>query len=157
MDRIDRWILDLLQRDADITNSELADKVGLAASSCLRRVQRLKETGVIERRVALANPRKLGRNLKVIISVELVHHGSGVGVDWMARVVEDPRVAQAYGTTGEQDAFVILNLRDMEEYQDVSEELFGQDPMVARYYTYFVREARKCDTAIPTDVIGQDQ
>ena len=153
MDRIDRWILDQLQQDADISNSDLADKVGLAPSSCLRRVQRLRETGVIEKTVALVNPRKMGRNLKAIVSVELTHHGKASEQDWLQDVLKTPAVSQAYTTTGEADSFVIFNLRDMEEFQELAAHLFGEDPMVQRYTTYFVLNSHKCDLAIPTDAL----
>ncbi len=60
MDKIDRTILNLMQRDASLTNVEMADKVGLSPSSCLRRVQRLTKSGIIDRIVAILNPAKAG-------------------------------------------------------------------------------------------------
>ena len=153
MDHIDRWILDQLQQNADISNTDLAEKVGLAPSSCLRRVQRLRESGVIDRTVAVVNPRKLGRNLKAIVSVELSHHGKTSEQEWLQKIMKTPSVSQAYSTTGEADAFVIFNLRDMEEFQELGADLFGEDPMVQRFTTYFVLNSHKCDLAIPTDAL----
>ncbi len=57
LDNLDRRILDRLQRDADLTNQTLADEVGLSPSACLKRVKRLRESGIIERQVALLSPR----------------------------------------------------------------------------------------------------
>ncbi len=68
MDRIDRKLLNLLQSDASRTNVEMADAVGLSASSCLRRVQRLHKSGVIDRIVAILNPAKAGRVLKALVT-----------------------------------------------------------------------------------------
>lgn len=75
MDRIDRKLLNLLQDDASRTNVDMADEVGLSPSSCLRRLQRLRKSGVIDRIVAILNPAKAGRVLKALVTVELKLHG----------------------------------------------------------------------------------
>jgi len=75
MDRIDRKLLNLLQNDASRTNVDMADEVGLSPSSCLRRLQRLRKSGVIDRIVAILNPAKAGRVLKALVTVELKLHG----------------------------------------------------------------------------------
>ena len=75
MDRIDKRLLNLLQDDASRTNAELADLVGLSPSSCLRRIRRLKDAGIIDRVVALLSPAKAGRGLKAIVTIELERHG----------------------------------------------------------------------------------
>ena len=75
MDRIDRKLLNLLQRDASRTNVDMADEVGLSPSSCLRRTQRLRKSGVIDRIVAILNPAKAGRMIKALVTVELKLHG----------------------------------------------------------------------------------
>lgn len=74
MDRIDRKLLNLLQENASRTNAQLADEVGLAPSSCLRRIRRLEAAGLILRTVAILDPAKSGKGLKVIIAVELARH-----------------------------------------------------------------------------------
>src|SRR5262249_23129580 len=73
-DDIDRRILGELQRDAGITNQELADRVGLSPSPCLRRVKALEDAGVIEKRVALLDRRKLGLNLTALIQIAMDRH-----------------------------------------------------------------------------------
>ncbi|MDH6294178.1 DNA-binding Lrp family transcriptional regulator [Agrobacterium fabrum] len=75
MDRIDRKLLNILQGDASRTNVDMADEVGLSPSSCLRRLQRLRASGVIDRIVAILNPAKAGRVLKALVTVELKLHG----------------------------------------------------------------------------------
>ncbi|GAB1584560.1 hypothetical protein PPNSA23_45030 [Phyllobacterium phragmitis] len=70
MDRIDRKLLNLLQRDASRTNADMADEVGLSPSSCLRRIRRLRRTGVIQRIVAILNPATIGRPLRALVTVE---------------------------------------------------------------------------------------
>ena len=75
MDKIDIKLLNLMQRDAAQTNARIAEQVGLSPSSCLRRIRRLKASGVIERVVAILNPAKTGRVLKALVTVELHRHG----------------------------------------------------------------------------------
>src|SRR3982751_898713 len=86
MDVIDRQILDLLQRDATRSIAEVAEKVGLSQTPCWKRIQRLEAQGVIERRVALLNPEKLGLGLSVFVSVETQDH-SQQWLDQFSRVV----------------------------------------------------------------------
>lgn len=71
MDAIDRRILDQLQRDSSLTNQALADKIGLSPSACLKRVNRLRDAGVIEREVALLNPDALGQRLHMVVEVTM--------------------------------------------------------------------------------------
>jgi Lrp/AsnC family transcriptional regulator len=81
MDAIDRKILELLQRDATLAIAEIADRVGLSQTPCWKRIQKLEAQGVIERRVALLNPEKLGLGLTVFVSIETSDHSKA----WLAR------------------------------------------------------------------------
>jgi Lrp/AsnC family transcriptional regulator, leucine-responsive regulatory protein len=149
MDRIDRKLLNLLQADASRTNAELADLVGLSPSSCLRRVRRLKESGVIDRVVALLAPAKTGRNLKAVVTVELALHGESYMRQFLSSAANEPSVVQAYAVSGETDALLMLRLKDMEEFDVLCERLFKTDSNVARYYTSFVIRTAKETTMIP--------
>lgn len=106
MDQIDRKILDYLQRDASIRNVELADRVGLAPSSCLRRVRNLWTNGVITRSVVITDGEKMGRNVKAIVSVKLVDHGNDAREEWLAKLADEKAVSQVYSVSGETDAVV---------------------------------------------------
>ena len=75
MDRIDRKLLNLMQRDASRTNVDMADEVGLSPSSCLRRIRRLRKEGIIDRIVAILNSARSGRVIKALVTVELKLHG----------------------------------------------------------------------------------
>ncbi|MEJ2577243.1 MAG: Lrp/AsnC family transcriptional regulator, partial [Gammaproteobacteria bacterium] len=74
LDRYDRRILEELQRDGGLTNPELADRIGLSASPCSRRVKALEDAGVILRRVTLLDRRKLGLNLTALINISMDRH-----------------------------------------------------------------------------------
>jgi Lrp/AsnC family transcriptional regulator, leucine-responsive regulatory protein len=149
MDRIDRKLLNLLQDDASRTNAELAELVSLSPSSCLRRVRRLKKSGVIDRVVAVLNPGKAGRNMKAIVTVHLERHGEQFMRDFLDSAAQEPAVIQAYSVSGETDAVLMLRLTDMEEFDEMCERLFEERSNVARYYTMFVIRTAKEVTAIP--------
>ena len=76
LDPIDTKILRLLQDNADISNAELADKIGLSPSACLRRVAKLRDTGVIRKTVAVIDPAHIGRPLSAVINLEFHRHGN---------------------------------------------------------------------------------
>ncbi len=148
MDAIDRKLLNLMQRDASRTNVEMADDVGLSPSSCLRRVQRLRKSGVIDRIVAILNPAKAGRGVKAMVTVELKLHGEQHMRRFLELVAAEEAVAQAYGVTGETDVVLMLRLRDMDEYDAICDRLFRDQTNVARFYTMVVIKTAKEETAI---------
>ncbi len=148
MDRIDRKLLNLLQRDASRTNVDMADEVGLSPSSCLRRTQRLRKSGVIDRIVAILNPARAGRMIKAIVTVELKLHGEQHMRRFLDVAVAEDAVAQAYAVTGETDVILMLRLHDMEEYVALCDRLFSDEHNVARFFTMVVIRTAKEETAI---------
>jgi len=147
MDSIDRNILHWLQKDASIRNVELADRVGLAPSSCLRRVRNLWKAGIITRSVVLTDGEKMGRNVKAIVSVKLVDHGNEARKDWLASLAEERAVSQVYSISGETDAVVFLTLANMREFQELSQRLFTGNQNVFQFVTQFVLEEHKFELA----------
>ncbi|WP_298813630.1 Lrp/AsnC family transcriptional regulator [uncultured Roseibium sp.] len=148
MDRIDRKILNFIQHDASRTNVELADKVGLSPSTCLRRVQRLRKNGFIDRVVAILNPTKAGRVIKAIVTVELKLHGEQHMRRFLDSVTAEEAVSNAYAVTGASDVVLMLRLRDMEEYDRLCERLFRDQSNVARFFTMVVIKTGKEETAV---------
>lgn len=147
MDDIDRKILDYLQQDASIRNVDLADRVGLAPSSCLRRVRILWKSGIITRSIILTDSEKMGRHVKAIVSVKLVDHGNDAREDWLALLAEERAVSQVYSVSGEMDAVVILTLANMKEFHELSQNLFAGNSNVFQFVTQFVLEELKFDMA----------
>jgi len=148
MDRIDRKLLNLMQRDASRTNASLAEEVGLSPSSCLRRIRRLRGTGIIERIVAILNPARTGRGMKALVTVELKLHGDQHMRRFLDLAVAEEAVTQAYAVTGEADVVLLLKLRDMEEFDVLCDRLFRDQTNVARFYTMMVIRTAKDETAI---------
>ncbi|MCY0094377.1 Lrp/AsnC family transcriptional regulator [Hoeflea ulvae] len=148
MDRVDRKLLNLMQRDASRTNLAMADEVGLSPSSCLRRLQRLRKSGVIEKIVAILNPARAGRGIKALVTVELKLHGEQHMRRFLETVVTEEAVSHAYAVTGATDVVLMLRLHDMEEFDALCDRLFRDQNNVARFFTMIVIRSAKEETAI---------
>lgn len=148
MDRIDRKLLNLMQRDASRTNVDMADEVGLSPSSCLRRVQRLRKSGVIDRIVAILNPAKAGRVIRALITVELKLHGEAHMRRFLEVASTEEAVSNAYAVTGQTDVVLMLRMRDMEEFDSLCDRLFRDENNVARFFTMMIIRVAKEETAI---------
>jgi len=148
MDRIDKKLLNLLQRDASRTNTTLADEVGLSASSCLRRIRRLRSSGIVDRIVAILNPSKAGKTLKAVVTVELKEHGEQHMRRFLDLVTGEEAVSQAYAVTGEIDVLLMMRLKDMDEFDALCDKLFRDRTNVARFYTMIIIRTAKEETAI---------
>lgn len=143
MDQIDRKIVALLERDASIRNADLANRVGLAASSCLRRVWRLKQAGVIKRIVAITDPAAMGRGLKVMVTTKLADHTASARTEWVEQLRSDPAVAQAYAVSGDVDVVVVLAVPDTADFQKATERLFRKNANVTQFHSMFLLETYK--------------
>lgn len=148
MDGIDRKILNLIQQDASRTNADLADAVSLSPSTCLRRMQKLRKAGIIDRIVAILNPARSGRPIKALVNVELRLHGEQHMRRFLDLASAEEAVSQAYSVTGATDVVLMLRLRDMEEYDALCERLFRDQTNVARFFTSIIIRTAKDETAI---------
>lgn len=153
MDALDIRILAALQRRGDLTNAQLAEAVNSTPSTCLRRVHRLRKTGVLTGNIYLADPAKLGRPIQAVITATTKDHTRADREDFAARIRKEPSISYAYGVTGELDAVLFGTFRDMVEYQDVCDRLFDGVDSIVRYTTHFISETYKAEPAIPVDAI----
>lgn len=153
MDLLNIRIVEALQRRGDMTHAELADAVSSTASTCLRRVRELEKLGILTENIYLADAAKLGRGLKAIITATTKDH-TRADRETLAKCIQaEPAIAYAYGVTGELDAVLIGNFRDMVEYQEVCDRLFDGVESVVRYTTHFISETYKDQSAIPCDAV----
>lgn len=153
MDALDLRIVAALQSDGRLTKAELAEAVGSTPSTCLRRVAQLRRAGVLTGCVYLADPAKLGRGIRAIITVTTRNHTKALRTSFATRLAEEPAILHAYGVTGDLDAVLMGSFSDMEEYQALCDRLFDSDPDVVRYTTLFAVETYKETTTI-TPAIG---
>jgi DNA-binding Lrp family transcriptional regulator len=154
LDATDLRILEQLQRDASLTNQALAAAVHTSAATCLRRVKRLEESGVIERRIALLSPTRLGAGLTAVIEVTLDRQGAEHLAAFEARAVAEIPVQQCHRVSPGPDFILIAQLPDMAAYHAFVQRLFTQDANVRNVKTYFSVHRAKFEPAIPLPTSG---
>jgi Lrp/AsnC family transcriptional regulator, leucine-responsive regulatory protein len=152
LDATDLRILEQLQRDASLTNQALAAAVHTSAATCLRRVKRLVDVGVIERRVAILSPGHLGAGLTAFAEVSLDRQGAEHVAAFEARAVAEPAVQQCYRVSPGPDLMLVLQLPDMAGYHALVQRLFTQDANVRNVKTFFSVHRAKFGTAIPLPI-----
>ena len=139
LDRYDRQILQLLQEDGRISNQDLADRIGLSPSPCLRRVRALEEAGLITGYRALLDARKLGLSLMALIHISMDQHTPERFATFDARITEIPELLECLLITG-QDADYQLKVvvRDMDAYQELLLDRITRIPGVTGVHSSFV-------------------
>jgi Lrp/AsnC family leucine-responsive transcriptional regulator len=155
LDRTDRKILELLQRDGRLTNAELADRVSLSPSPCLRRVRALEEGGVIRQYVALVEPAKVGLGLLAYVVVKLEKRGM-MPVDEFSRAVQGwPEVVACYAMTGDMDYLLRVHVEDLAHFSRFVMDSLLKHPGVIDVKSSFVLEQVKETTALPLAPAGR--
>ncbi|OYU26297.1 MAG: AsnC family transcriptional regulator [Burkholderiales bacterium PBB2] len=137
MDATDLRILELLQHDASLSNQDLAQQAHVSPATCLRRVKRLLDHGIIERRVALLSAEKLGAGLRAIVEITLDRQGAEHLQAFEARVLGEAAVQQCYQVSPGPDFVLILQVPDMAAYQALVLRLFTQDANVRNVKAFF--------------------
>lgn len=148
LDATDLRILEQLQIDASLTNQALAEAVHTSPATCLRRVKRLYELGVIERQVALLSPRALGAGLSVFTEVTLDRQGAEQLAAFEARAVAERSVQQCHRVSPGPDFILQLQLADMAAWNALVQRLFTQDANVRNVKSYFSVYRAKFDPRI---------
>jgi Lrp/AsnC family transcriptional regulator len=151
LDSIDLQILRLLQEDASLSSAQIAERVGLSASPCWRRIQRLERAGLIRRRVALLDPQKLGLGIVVFASVKLTAHGHEALPQFEEAVEKYPEVMECYTVSGGVDYLLRVVTRDVHSYELFLRNHLTQLPMVAEVHSRIAITQVKYTTAIPLD------
>ena len=149
MDRTDRAILRALQRDASISNVALAAKVNLSAPACLRRVERLKESGLIRGIVALLNPRALDAGTMVMIGVVLDRSTPESFADFERAAQKVSGCLECHVVTGEFDYFMLLRTKDNDSYNRLHAEQLLYLPGVRQIRTFMVLKQVLSTTQLP--------
>ncbi|HET7548789.1 MAG TPA: Lrp/AsnC family transcriptional regulator [Usitatibacter sp.] len=149
LNRTDRRLLDLLQKDGSLTNLELASRVNLSPSACLRRVRALEKAGVIQRYVALLDARRLGLGLVAFVNVKLEKRGR-MPTDAFARAVKDwPEVLACHSLTGDMDYLLRVQVEGLDHFSRFVMDSLLKHPGVLDVRSSFVLEAVKETTALP--------
>lgn len=156
LDKTDRKILAVLQGDGRLSNQEVAERVNLSPSPCLRRIKRLEQAGVIRQYVALLDPAKIGLGLLAYVNVRLEKHGdAGRGANaspragFSASVANWPEVVACYAMTGEMDYLLRVHVEDMEHFSRFMMETLLRHPAVLDVKSGFALQRIKDTTALP--------
>ncbi|MDB5900016.1 MAG: transcriptional regulator, Lrp/AsnC family-like protein [Ramlibacter sp.] len=153
LDPTDLALLAQLQGDASLSNLDLAKKVHISPATCLRRVKRLRDSGVIEREVALLSPERLsaalGHGLEAVVEVSLDRQGSEAQETFEQRVVQDQAVQQCYRVSPGPDFILIVYARDMPDYLALAQRLFTSDANVRNVKAFFSVKRAKFRPHIP--------
>jgi Lrp/AsnC family leucine-responsive transcriptional regulator len=148
LDRTDCHILQLLQKDGRLSNVELAEKVALSPSPCLRRLKQLEKTGVIRRYVALVEPASVGLGLLAFVRVSLEKRGRG-SMDAFKRAVQEwPEVMDCYVMTGDMDYLLKVLVEDLEHFSRFIMDRLLKQPGVIDAKSSFALETLKNNTAL---------
>ena len=148
MDRIDRKLLALLQQDSTLSIADMASRVGLSQTPAWKRIQKLEAEGVIQGRVALLSPEKLGLGLTVFVSIEAGDHSP----EWLARfaaaVMSFPEVVEVHRMAGDIDYMLRVVTRDIASYDAFYKRLIAAAPL-KNVSSRFSMERVKSTTALP--------
>ena len=153
LDDIDLQLLRQLQLDASLSNQALARHLDLSAPTCLRRVKRLQELGLIEKQVAILSSehiaRLTGHGLQAIVEVSLDRQDSSSLLQFEHKAVAEPGVQQCWRVSPGPDFILIIATTDMPAYLGLSQKLFTQDANVRNVKAFFSIKRAKFTTAIP--------
>jgi Lrp/AsnC family leucine-responsive transcriptional regulator len=153
LDDLDLRLLGHLQRQGDVSNHALAIRVEASAATCLRRVQRLKDAGYLQRTVTLLNPDRLagqlGHGLTAVVEVTLDKQGEEYLTEFENRVAQDPSVTQCYRVSPGPDFVIMAVAEDMPSFLAMAQRLFTQHANVRNVKTYFSVKQTKFEPRVP--------
>jgi len=143
MDQINQHILRELSRDGRLSNLDLADRVGLSPSACLRRVQELERTGVITGYRATLDKAKLGIGFVAYISVGLSQHTKAAQEAFERAMARAPEVIECHNVTGTVEYLLRVEVADIAEYKVFHTDVLGVQPHVHAITSYIVMGSSK--------------
>ena len=152
LDLLDREIVLLLQEDADRSVREIADLIGLTATPCWRRIQRMENDGIITKRVALMDPVALNVGVTVLVEIRTNRHSAAWLAEFRAGIETFPEIVEAYRMSGEIDYLLKVVVPDISAYDDFYRRLIE----VVDLYdvrSSFAMERMKVTTALPLDYV----
>ncbi len=148
IDAVDLRLLEALQADASVSNQDLAARVAVSPATCLRRVKRLVDAGVIERRVAILSPEKLGAGLTALLEVTLDRQGAEHLDAFEARAVQESAVQQCWRVSPGPDFVLVVQVADMPAYHALTQRLLTQDANVRNIKAFFSVKRAKFETRL---------
>ncbi|MCF8709358.1 Lrp/AsnC family transcriptional regulator [Rhizorhapis sp. SPR117] len=149
LDDIDRRIVAALQRDASLSNAQLAEQVGSTGPSCWRRIKALEAAGVLMQPIRLANPESLGYGVNVLCSIRMRSHASESIEAFEEFVRSHPQIQECYCMSGEWDYQIRVVASDVSDYEHFLMRTLLKHPSVAGAASHFALSVTKYETALP--------
>ena len=157
-DDLDLRLLDALQQDASRSNQDLAEALQISPATCLRRIRRLREAGLIERQMAVLSSDRLaaalGHGLTAVVELSLDRQGDEQARAFEARAVADDAVQQCYRVSPGPDFVLIVRVADMPAYAALAQRLFNSDANVRNVKAFFSIHRAKFRPLEPLGVSG---
>jgi len=151
LSRTDRRLLNELQRDATRKQSELAELVGMSRTSCWRRIRDFEEAGLIERQVALLNPKVAGFNIQVLLLVAMTEHTDENRQGFERHVSLLPEVTECFSVSGDRDYVLHVVVKDMDTYNEFLNSQILKHSAVRSASSTFVLRRVKYSTVLPLE------
>ena len=145
----ERRLLDAMQKDTTLSQIDLAELSGKSRTSIWRLIREFEEAGLIEGKVALLNPKQLGLQIHVMLSVSMVKHSDRTRKDFEAHVQSLPEVMECYSTSGDRDYVLLIISKDMESYNSFLNTQILDHPSVHSASSSFALRRVKYTTALP--------
>ena len=149
LDRVDQRILEILQQDSDISTATLAERLHMSQSPCWRRVNRLQEAGVIQRKVALIDRQALGMEVVVFATINLTQTGRQNLLAFERDVERYPEVVECYTMTGIWDYVLKIVTRDIRHYEDFVRNTLTASDRIRELHSHIAVTEIKNTTALP--------
>ena len=145
----DYRLLDALQNNTTLSQIDLAERSGMSRTSVWRRIREMEDAGLIEARVALLDPRALGLQIHVLLSVSMVQHSDRTRKEFEDYVEGLPEVMECYSVSGDRDYLLQIISKDMESYNDFLNTKILHHPSVHSASSSFALRRVKYTTALP--------
>ncbi|MEH6466025.1 MAG: Lrp/AsnC family transcriptional regulator [Porticoccus sp.] len=150
-DSVDINILKQLQKDASLTAQEIADRVNLSTSPCWRRINRLEQSGIIQKKVALLDLKKLGMQMVTFVSISLSRNDEDSLETFEEQVQQFPEIVECYTVTGTMDYFLKIITRDIQHFESFLRRHLAQLPLIREIHSNVAVTQIKYSTELPLD------
>lgn len=156
LDKTDRRILAVLQKDGRISVTDLAERVGLSPTPCARRVRQLETSGLIQGYAAIVDPKRAGQSIQAIVLIKLEQHSDEIIEGFRRTLVDRPEVLACFTMTGEMDFLLHVIVRDIEALSDFTMRRLVRVHGVRDVTSSIVLETVKRSTVIPVDELAPE-
>jgi DNA-binding Lrp family transcriptional regulator len=152
LDAYDIKLLRLLQENSKLSQRQLSEAVNLSPSAVNRRIAALESSGVITATVSVVDPAAVGRPITILVEVKLENERLDLLDEVRKRFTDCPQVQQVYYVTGDFDFMLIVNVKDMTEYERLTRELFFVSGNIKAFKTYVTMQRSKVSLAVPVEL-----